>query len=425
MSKVLIISHNPLSKENNMGKTLSNLFYAFDNSELAQLYLYPGYPDVDNCHQFYQVTDGDIINYYKMNRKSCGRVLLESDALQNDIGVDNVSRVKKLLYKIGARKSAISYVLRDLIWRKKAWLNENLLTWLTSLQFDVIFYAAGDSCFSFNIALEISKIFDKPIVSYFCDDYYFYSKFNLSPIYYVYRCKYKRYMRTLIARSSKILYISESMEKAYYHEFGRHGHVVMTPSDKIITEIKDNSKKNSLLVAYIGNIVLRTEALIEIGNTIEKLRKENINVEFHVYTRNNDPKLITQIKECQGIILGGSLDSEGVEKVFDRADVLVHVESFKSKLISRNRYSISTKIPETLGRGKCLFAYGPEEVASIEYLKSNRCACICSDKNKLFPVLKELTSNYMLRRDYQKAGLRVAKQNHEKTVACKRLRELV
>ena len=64
--KILIISHNPLSTYQNMGKTMLSLFHAFDKNELCQLYIYPSLPDVDSCKSFFRITDKDILrSYYK------------------------------------------------------------------------------------------------------------------------------------------------------------------------------------------------------------------------------------------------------------------------------------------------------------------------------------------------------------------------
>ena len=48
--KVLIISHNPISNQSNMGKTFLSLFSQFDKEELCQLYIYPVIPNEDFSH---------------------------------------------------------------------------------------------------------------------------------------------------------------------------------------------------------------------------------------------------------------------------------------------------------------------------------------------------------------------------------------
>lgn len=62
--KLLIISHNPMSTYNNMGRTLCGLFNRFSKEELCQLYIYPSVPDVDRCGSYYRITDKDVLKSY-------------------------------------------------------------------------------------------------------------------------------------------------------------------------------------------------------------------------------------------------------------------------------------------------------------------------------------------------------------------------
>lgn len=52
--KVLLLSHNPVTTYNNMGKTFLSLFSAFRPEELCQLYLYPAVPDTACCGSYYR-----------------------------------------------------------------------------------------------------------------------------------------------------------------------------------------------------------------------------------------------------------------------------------------------------------------------------------------------------------------------------------
>ena len=58
---------------------------------------------------------------------------------------------------------------------------------------------------------------------------------------------------------------------------------------------------------------------------------------------------------------------------------VIHTESFEQEMMELVRFSVSTKIAESLMYGPCLIAYGPEGIASIDYLKENKCR-ICDFK---------------------------------------------
>ena len=59
--KVLIVSHNPVSTYNGMGKTIATFFSEFEKTELCQFYIYPSLPDLDICNSYYRVTDKDVL----------------------------------------------------------------------------------------------------------------------------------------------------------------------------------------------------------------------------------------------------------------------------------------------------------------------------------------------------------------------------
>ena len=59
--KVLLISHNPLSKVNNNGKTLVSIFKGLPENNIYQIYLNADIPDYDgNCH-YLQLNEKQIL----------------------------------------------------------------------------------------------------------------------------------------------------------------------------------------------------------------------------------------------------------------------------------------------------------------------------------------------------------------------------
>ena len=60
--KILIISHNPLSKVNNNGKTLVSIFKGVPSDNIYQLYLNADIPDYnENCH-YVQLNEHQILH---------------------------------------------------------------------------------------------------------------------------------------------------------------------------------------------------------------------------------------------------------------------------------------------------------------------------------------------------------------------------
>ena len=86
--------------------------------------------------------------------------------------------------------------------------------------------------------------------------------------------------------------------------------------------------------------------------------------------------------------------------------------------------SISTKIADSLASGICLFAYGPKEVASIEYLIDNECAVVCVDKEKLKATLINIFVDKELRDKCINNAIQTAERNHNTLKVGKAVREV-
>ena len=91
---------------------------------------------------------------------------------------------------------------------------------------------------------------------------------------------------------------------------------------------------------------------------------------------------------------------------------VIHTESFDSTMQKRVRYSVSTKIADSLASGTPILAYGPEEVASISYLRGNDAAFCATDLSELKDVLIELVSNEEKRKNVLLNSYKLAQNNH-------------
>ena len=112
--KVLIISHNPFSTYQSMGKTFLSLFSKFDKEELCQLYIYPTIPDVDVCNSYYRITDKDVLKSYLHFGKVSSREI-KSDEI--DITVHEKFENKKDEKLYNREKNYFTMIGRDLMWK--------------------------------------------------------------------------------------------------------------------------------------------------------------------------------------------------------------------------------------------------------------------------------------------------------------------
>ena len=404
-SKVLVISHNSLSQTSNMGRTLSGFLKGIPTENLAQLYLHTEVPTTDICTNYYRVTDFDMI---KKRKKDIGTVFGEND-IKKDLKSERVDEGKEAqIYSFGRKRKPYMYVGRNLLWSTKKWKNEKLLNWVKAFSPDVIFFASGDYVFSYKIAMELAEACDIPIVTYVCDDYYFLKRKSMSPLYYINRIWYKKTLNKLFSKHKNIISICDKITTDYSKEFGVISDTIMTSSQVIPFE---NKETDGVVVSYLGILGYnRHIPLIEIGKALKNVSEGKIMID--VYSAENRTEILNMLTSENGINFCGSVSYDRVKEIMENSDILIHTESMDKENREKVKYSVSTKIADTLSCGRCLFAYGPSDVASIEYLKDNDCACVVTESDDLNNRLKEIIENTQKRQQYIDKALEIAKEKH-------------
>ena len=164
--KVLLLSHNPVTTYNNMGKTFLSLFSAFRPEELCQLYLYPAVPDTACCGSYYRFTDREALHSI-WDRHAVGGEISPDSACHDKFTSEKEERT----YRSPRSRSEPMRLARDLIWRLSRWDHPGLKTWLDRERPDVLFVAPGKQELLYDIALTLARERHIPIVSSLCDDF--------------------------------------------------------------------------------------------------------------------------------------------------------------------------------------------------------------------------------------------------------------
>ena len=141
--KVLIISHNPITTYQSMGKTMLSLFSSFNKDELCQLYIYPTVPDIGVCNSYFRVTDRDILKSFTRFLKVTPRVMGDEDIDTTQHSMyENTTEAD--FYKKN-KKNSLTLICRDLMWSLSHWYNKTLKKWLAQEKPTCIFLAPGES----------------------------------------------------------------------------------------------------------------------------------------------------------------------------------------------------------------------------------------------------------------------------------------
>lgn len=368
-----------------MGKTFLSLFSSFKVDEMSQFYVHPSFPDVAKCTSYYRLTDKNILKGI-LRFSARGQIIDCKDIELNEETNNTVDTVKSV-----SKKSPFRYLLRDMVWGISRWYTKRLKSWIDSQKPDIIFLAPGYAKFIYNIALKISKSYKLPIVTYICDDYYFVQN-NGSILKRIQVSLLKRKIEKLMKRTSEIISICDEIKNNYESKFNVPCTTLMTGSSFKADSaskyyIEEKHDKNAFV--YLGNIRCnRYKSLIEIGQALETINnKKNSGYKLKIYTSEKDEKILSQLKSVSTIELCGYVSGDEFLQTLCSAEVLVHTESFDESMIDVVKHSISTKIADSLASGRKFFAYGPQNIASINYLKNNEIAYVATSENELKDVL--------------------------------------
>lgn len=408
--KVLIISHTPTTTCEAMGKTFVSLFENFKREELCQLYIYPNVPDINYCESYFRITDKDVLkSYFKLKVNS--REIQRSEIGKSKDFYENPK--DRAVYKNRKNKTSFRIIMRDVMWKFARWNNKALNEWIRREKPTCIFVAPGNGKFLYDMAMEISKKYNLPIVTYICDEFYFVNTPNkLLDKIRVNLVQLK--MRQLMKRTSHIVTICDSLTELYSKGLNRPATTVMTgTSFEISNHVKAVEAPQA--ITYMGNIRCnRFNSLVEIGNVLEKINKEShTNFTLNIYTSEKDVGILSHFKDLETINLCGYVTGEEFNRVFHSADILLHTEAFDEKSIDEVKNSVSTKIADSLASGIPLLAYGPKQVASMKHLIDNNCAIVATNKAELYTALKKAFFDVDFRKQITENALRTAKECHD------------
>lgn len=418
--KVLVISQTVFSKTSNMGKTLTSYFTGFRPDELAQLYFHsekPTNPDV--CRDYYRFSDVDALkSIFSSKRK--GTKIEASDICSCDESARIDTGISRKAYKVGSKHKAWVLLLRDLIWRLSRWNNAQLLQWVDDVKPDVIFFASGDGAFSYRIAKKIKERLNVPMVMACVDDYYLNNR-NKSEFLGKFRQKiFLKSVKKTVADVDEIFTICDTMNAAYTELFEKKCRTLHTSAEFKELKIRTDADQ----VSYIGNVGYdRYKQLLDLGKAISRISCDNAPHHIDVYSGSINEEYITPLKSAAGIVFHGSVPASNVPKIMESSVAVIHTEAFDNETQNLVRFSVSTKIAESLMYGPCLIAYGPEGIASIDYLKENNAAYVITRPEDLESGLTEILTNAALREQIIKNARALAERNHNADVNPKKVRE--
>lgn len=419
--KILIISNNVISTKNNNGKTIFSFFEDKQKNDIFQLYFSAEKIEIENV-EYFQLSDKTILkNFFKKPKVSFNKTNQKKD-------VKNFENEDNDIYdviKANIINSNVARIIREFIWKKSTWYEDELFAWIEINNPKTIFFCAGDSGFAYDLVTKIKEKFNMKLVTFVTDDYVLPRK-TYNPFFHLRRKYIEIKFKKNIEITDQFFTISPKMKKTYRKSFGIKSEVLANISAESSDVVYNSSLPSKLL--YAGGLHYgRDKILIELSNSIERFNRANdsdIKLTLDIYSHQKiSESFLKKLQKNNSTSFLGSIEKYELAEKLKENIIPVHVESFKRKYIDATRLSLSTKIPEYLSLGKPILAIGPSSISSMEYLNSVA-YCINNDQD----IELELEKIFINNKDYNKK-IKLSKdlyeKNHNRIKVLKKFNDLI
>ena len=410
--RLLIVSNCCLSNSTSNGRTLKNFLIGWPKDKLAQFCIHFDDPDYSMCSNYYRVSDRDALNAFKLKGVKSGVVDPEQNRIaENSRNVTSTNSSDEK--KVG--RNAFSAYIREIVWDSKKWKGDYFDNWIKEFNPEVVLLQAGDNGFLCRICLEISNMYNIPIVIYNSESYYFKNFDHMRSsgwkklFFPIFKRRFRKDFKRLMAKAHSAIYCCDMLTEDYRMVFDTPGVTIYTA-----TEVKPCDKSDvaphTFKISYLGNLgVGRSDGLITIANALQSISPD---LRLDIYGKIHNDSIKNAFDSCPGINYKGFVSYDQVKDVMRDSDVLVHTENFSDYYRKDLKYAFSTKIADSLASGTCFLLYAPAEIAASQYLIRNNAAYVVSDENELKEMLERLINDPESRNKYLTKAKELVETNH-------------
>lgn len=412
--KILIISQELWSENNNGGNVLSNIFSDFD-AEFAQIYCSLGVPNNKLCKRYFQITDNMIVNGIFRNQKIGKKILYKDYPYESEVNFVTVEREQKWYFKIFKKHRLVIFTtIREVLWKIAPWKTKELEKFILDFKPDLIFAPSYSHMFMSRMDRYVKKIAGVNMISYVSDDSYSLRQFNLSPFYWINRLFSRAAIKKTFQEYSLVYTMTDEQAAELTKSLGANMKILRKGGD-FSGQCKKMKVNSPVRIVYAGGIYInRWKILAKIGKALEQINKENVKIRLDIYTQNTvSPKQREVLNDNRNIFLHTAIHQEELANVYKSSDIALHVESFELKYRLITRLSFSTKIVDCLASSCAVMAISWKEHAGLKYLRQQDAAICIDNISNLYDVLLEITENPEIIIKYANKAWECGRRNHQ------------
>lgn len=362
--KILFFSRSAMNDMYSFGNTVMNLFQKTADDRFYHFYIRKQLPKNSIIDEYYNISSIDSIKRLLGRKRKCRFTPEEIQGMTDSWGKSQGSE-QRIIANSRKKKNKLLYFIEEMIWLSKIWLNNDFKRFVADAEPDIFFAFAANSFLLKPLLCYIKKHTNAKIVLFIADDVSeAYKKEGFFRGGYLSRAFDKS-----IAMADKLYGISQEMCDKYEKQYNKPVSFLCKGCD-FARELHSNAN-SPLKFVYAGNILYGREAtLIKLAQLIKEFNENGQRAVLEIYTASSVSDSVSRQLNIENTsYIMGSRPYAEIQEIVNKADVLLHVESFEQEQIDLVKYSFSTKITDCLQSGTAVMAIGPSGIASIEYLK--------------------------------------------------------
>jgi hypothetical protein len=196
-------------------------------------------------------------------------------------------------------------------------------------------------------------------------------------------------LRASIARADVLLSICDEMSNAYARRYGGAWFPLANGIDVDRFPVKNwpgrppVTKENPFILRYMGGIAedMNFSSVGEVAAAVSELQ-ETVPIRFEIYTMSWYMKSAREhFGSLGGVSVHPLVDERNYPALLAGSDALLIAYNFDELSVAYTRYSLANKLPECLGSGAAVLAYGPLQIATIRHLSDLGCSHVVTKRD--------------------------------------------
>lgn len=282
---------------------------------------------------------------------------------------------------------------------------------------DVIYFRPIDMEVLFDVAELTIKKLKKPLILHIMDDWPERLRLNDTVRFNNLNAR----LIKLIQGASVLLSISQAMSYAFNKRYGRQWIPLangVRPADFPTKDWKKRppvTQENPFVVRYMGGLAedMTLNSLSDFAVIVSVL-SFRLPIRLEIYTMDWYLKTAkTRFGSLNAVYCHELVEYDRYKRLLCESDAILIPYNFDKKTIAYTRLSLANKMPESFASGAVVIAYGPPQIATIDYIDNTGCAEVVkkNDFGLLRSSVEKLVSDQQHCIDLCEKALKYVKNN--------------